>query len=166
MVVPVAGLAQESPLDSIVVADPSAATPEEVIGKEVATSSEADELSRAASDPTASLMAFNFITDYVGAFHGDGPPGSDDDAWALSFRPVIPFTAFGAANILRLTMPYQLAGRGAEGLKDVSLFDLVVFNQAWGRWGVGLVATMTTSDTAPDDFVLGQSVESGSTRRG
>jgi hypothetical protein len=76
----------------------------------------------------------------------------------LSFRPVIPFKAFGAAHILRLTMPYQLSGRGQEGLKDVTLFDLVVFNQGWGRWGVGLVATMSTSDTAPDDFALGPAI--------
>jgi hypothetical protein len=121
-----------------------------------AQDSDADELARQATDPTASLMAFNFILDYTGDYHG--PARSPNDAWNVSFRPVIPFQAFGASNILRLTLPYQLSGPGDDGLGDVSVFDLVVFNESWGRWGVGAVASLATSDDAPDDIAVGPAI--------
>jgi hypothetical protein len=69
----------------------------------------ATELSRQATDPTASLMSLGFIGTYTGAFHGD-QPGLADDRWEFKFQPVIPFTVFGTPNILRLSLPYQLAG--------------------------------------------------------
>ncbi len=102
-------------------------------------------------------MAFNFIGDYTGGFHGPNN-GLDDDAWSVSFRPVIPFQAFGKSNILRMTLPYQLDGRGENGLGDVSIFDLVVFNKPWGRWGIGAVATLAGSDNAPDRFAIGPAI--------
>ena len=102
-------------------------------------------------------MAFNFIGDYTGGFHGPNR-GLDNDAWVISFRPVIPFQAFGASHILRLTLPYQLDGRGEDGLGDVSVFDLVVFNKPWGRWGVGAVATLAGSDNAPDRSAIGPAI--------
>ncbi len=115
-----------------------------------------DDLSAAATDPTASLMSFNFIGDYTGAFHGPGN-GQSDDAFDLTFRPVIPFKAFGKPNILRMTVPYQVDGRGGDGIDSVSLFDLVIFGKEWGRLGVGAVATLA-NDSAPDTFVIGPAV--------
>ncbi len=88
----------------------------------------ADELARQATDPTASLMAMNFIADYTGDFYG--PDTGDDDAFGIAFRPAIPFTAFGRANILRITIPYQVSGRGDDGLGDASVFDIVVTNES------------------------------------
>lgn len=119
--------------------------------------SSADDLSRDATDPTASLMSFGFITDYTGGFHGDRPgfPDDSDDAWVLNFRPVIPFKAFGQKNILRLTMPYQVSGPGDEGLLDVALFDLLIFDQTWGRIGVGPILSFATADFARDDVTAG-----------
>ncbi len=115
-----------------------------------------DELARQATDPTASLMAMNFVADYTGAFHG--PDTGDDDALDILFRPAIPFTAFGKPNILRITVPYRASGRGDDGLGDVSVFDIVVTNESWGRWGVGLVASLSSSDAASDDFGIGPAV--------
>ena len=116
----------------------------------------ADALSAAATDPTASLMSFNLIGDYTGAFHGPDN-GQSDDAFDLTFRPVIPFKAFGKPNILRMTVPYQVDGRGGDGIDSVSLFDLVIFGKEWGRLGVGAVATLA-NDSAPDQFVIGPAV--------
>ena len=101
-----------------------------ICGQEKAAGS-ADDLSSQATDPTASLMAFNFQGLYTGGFHGQSK--LPDDSWTLQFRPVIPFKAFDHPNILRLTVPYHLSGRGDEGFEPVSLFDLVVFNESWGR---------------------------------
>jgi hypothetical protein len=117
----------------------------------------ADQLAREATDPTASLMAFNFIGQYTGDYYGPSG-GQPSDSFELSFRPVIPFEAFGQSNILRLTMPYQVSGRGDKGIGDVSLFDLIVINENWGRWGVGPVMTFASDDNAPDDFVIGPAI--------
>ncbi len=115
------------------------------------------ELSRQATDPTASLMALNFIADYTGDYRGS-QAGADDDSLDFSFRPVIPFNAFGAPNILRLTIPYRVSGRGTEGLGAISVFDLVVINEFWGRWGVGAVASLAPEGTAPDTFAMGPAI--------
>ena len=116
----------------------------------------ADDLSEAATDPTASLMAFNFIGDYTGAYHGPSN-GQSSDSLDLTFRPTIPFTAWGRANILRMTLPYNASGRGADGVNSVTLFDLMIFDQSWGRFGAGAVATLANGD-APDTFVIGPAV--------
>jgi hypothetical protein len=129
------------------------AVPFQVAG---AQADDANELSRKATDPTASLMAFNVNADYTGGYYGN-LPGSDD-SWSLQFRPVIPFKAFGVSNILRLTLPYGLSGRDDDGLGDVTLFDLVVINESWGRWGVGPVMSFAADDDAADDFVFGPAI--------
>lgn len=117
----------------------------------------ADDLSRQATDPTASLMSLQFIGGYVGGYQGD-QPDLDDTRSELKLQSAIPFTAFSQPNILRITLPYQLDGRGDEGLGDVSIFDLVVIPESWGRWGVGPVVTLATADAAPDDIVAGPAI--------
>jgi len=116
----------------------------------------ADGLARQATDPTASLMAMNFIADHTGGFQG--PDTGGDDALDLTFRPAIPFTAFGKANILRITLPYQVSGRGDDGLGDIGIFNIVVTEEPWGRWGAGLVASLFANDAAPDDFAIGPAI--------
>lgn len=112
------------------------------------------ELARQATDPTASLMALNLLVDYVGDYHGPG----ENDSLDYTFRPVIPFTAFGKNNILRLTVPYRASGRGTHGLGTISIFDLVIFNESWGRWGVGGVASLAREGSAPDSLALGPAI--------
>jgi hypothetical protein len=120
---------------------------------------EADQdLASKATDPTASLMAFNFITGYTGAFHGPDVPGERDDQWTLKFQPAIPFKAFGHNNIMRVVLPYQVGGRGDEGMGDVTVFDVVTFDRSWGRFAVGAVASFASDDNAPDRFSIGPAV--------
>jgi hypothetical protein len=117
---------------------------------------DAADLARQATDPTASLMSLGIIADYTGGFH---EPGSgDDDAFGLTFRAAIPFKAFGKSHILRMTLPYQVSGRGEEGLGDVTIFDIVVNEASWGRWAVGAVATLATRDTAVDNIAIGPAI--------
>ena len=61
----------------------------------------------------------------------------------------MPFQAWGLSHILRITLPYQTSGPGEEGLGDVTVFDLVILPQCWGRIGVGAVASFSaaTKDT-------------------
>jgi hypothetical protein len=119
--------------------------------------SSVDALSSRATDPTASLMAFNFQGIYS-TFHGPDVPGERDERWELQFRPVIPFEFLDHPNLLRLTIPYQIGGRGDEGWEPISVFDLFMFNEKWGRWGVGPVMSLDTTGDAPDRFVIGPAI--------
>jgi hypothetical protein len=127
------------------------------ITKPVDTPADAQDLSSQATDPTASLMAFNF-KGLWSDFHGPDVPGESTERWQFQFQPVIPFEAFGHPNIFRATIPYQLGGRGDEGFSQISIFDLVVFNQEWGRWGAGPVMSLDTTGDAPDRFVIGPAI--------
>jgi hypothetical protein len=116
-----------------------------------AAAGDADELSRQATDPTASLMSFNFINDFRTSFYG-----VDDDGFEFRFQPVVPFRAWKTSNILRLVVPYQTDGPGNEGLKSVSIFDLVVLPQRWGRFGIGPVMNLAESESAAESkFSIG-----------
>jgi hypothetical protein len=112
------------------------------------------ELAKTASDPTASLMSLNLRYNSVPAFHG-----IDDDAGAVQFQPVIPFTAWGTKNILRATITYETSGPRGSGLGDVTIFDLLVFDRPWGRFGVGPVMQLLPGRDGNDDtFAIGPAV--------
>jgi len=118
----------------------------------------ADELSSKATDPTASLMALNFQGTYVGGFHGEGFLGEPNHGWSATFRPVIPFTFLDHPNIFRATIPYQLDGRGDDGFQPITLFDLFMINEKWGRWGFGPLMNFDATGNLPDEFALGPAV--------
>ena len=113
--------------------------------------SQQDELSRRATDPTASPPTFSLINDVTFSYRdrADGTP-IDDTGYALRFQPVIPFKAWGVANILRMTIPYQISGPSPDGLGDVTIFDMVILPQSWGRLGIGVVGSFAaaTSDVS------------------
>ena len=118
------------------------------------TAPQEDDLSAQATDPTASLMSLSFIGDYTGAYTDDRA-GLDDDGFDLNLRLATPFQAFGQANILRVTVPYRLDGRGSEGLGDVAVVDVVPFDRPWGRWMVGVVASLAADPAAADSIAAG-----------
>jgi hypothetical protein len=118
---------------------------------------DADELARKATDPTASLKAYSFLLSHVNGFHGPSN-GEPDDQTTLKLQPVIPFAALGHPNILRMTLPYQIGGRGEEGFSVITVFDLIVFSESWGRWGVGPVMTYDFTGDAADRFTLGPAI--------
>jgi hypothetical protein len=117
-----------------------------------------NELSRQATDPTASLMAMNFQLLHTTDFHGAPLLGEADHQTTFQFRPVIPWEASGRPNILRATVPYQIGGRGDEGFGSISVFDLIVFNENWGRWGVGPLISVDPTGDLPDAFAAGPAV--------
>ena len=113
--------------------------------------SQQDELSRRATDPTASPLTFGFINDVTTSYRDleDGT-SIDENGYLLRFQPVLPFKAWGVANILRMTVPYQVSGPGPEGLNDLTIFDMVILPQSWGRLGIGVVGSFAaaTSDVS------------------
>ncbi len=99
-----------------------------------------DELAAQATDPTAALMSFQLNDWYTANFHG-----IDDTANQVVFRAAIPFGLGSTQHIFRVTQPYVTSSpAGITGITDTTVFDLMVFNQPWGRWGVGIAGTLPT----------------------
>ncbi len=101
-----------------------------------------DELAAKATDPTAQLMSFQLNDWYTASYHG-----VDDTSNQLVFRAAIPFDLGGTKHIFRITQPYATSSPSGSGLVDTTVFDLVVFDASWGRWGVGVAATLPTGAT-------------------
>lgn len=99
-------------------------------------------LEQAASDPTASLMSVQLQDTYSGEYHKlNGESGN-----TFQLRSAVPFRAGGLDNIARATLPIATSSpSGESGLGDLTLFDLIVFNQSWGRWGAGAVMLFPTA---------------------
>lgn len=112
-------------------------------------------LDQAANDPTASLMAIQLQNVYAGTYHNaSGATGN-----TVLFRPVIPFKTGDLNHIARATVPYVTdSPSGKTGLGDSVLFDLIVFNRSWGRWGIGPVVLLPT---ATDDELGGEKWAAG-----
>jgi len=102
-------------------------------------------------DPTAWLLNFRFRESWNWP---SGDAGRDNEEF--EFRPTIPFVAWGHVNILRVTVPYNVSGSD-QGLDNVTIFDLVVHEADWGRWGVGPVVRLTPGNGS-DSFQVGPAV--------
>ena len=116
------------------------------------------DLAQQAADPTAPLMAFNFKAEYKPSYYG--LPGSGND---FLFQPVIPFAAWHKPNLLRATISYNISGpfptdldsddtsNRNRGLDSASVFDLLVFNKQWGRWGFGPLVNFAPNEGKGSD---------------
>ena len=97
-------------------------------------------LDQAASDPTASLMSLQVSDWYAFKYHH-----SDTEDNSIVLRAAVPFKIGEQKHIMRVTAPFVTASPVLDsGLSDITLFDLAVFDQSWGRFGVGLVALLPT----------------------
>ena len=138
-----------------------------VLGQEVSASddpsesvpeSDAQSLSQAANDPTASLAAVQLQYQYVTGYHN--LPGESGSFPRL--RTVVPFSTGSLKQIARITLPFVADSPANEsGLADAVLFDLAVFEHAWGRWGVGpvmLVPTATDKKLGGEKWAMGPAI--------
>jgi hypothetical protein len=121
----------------------------------LAASAQADDsadLSAKATDPTAALMSFQLLNWYTGSYHG-----VDESSNQLVFRAAIPFQAFGKQNIFRITQPYASSGPAGSGWVDTTVFNLTVFDEHWGRWGIGFDGTLPSGSMglSTDKWTLG-----------
>jgi hypothetical protein len=107
-----------------------------------------DDLSEQATDPAAALMAFNLVSTFTTSYHG-----TDGSGVEVKLQPTIPFRAWGTSNILRLSVPYQVSGPGADGLGSVTIFELVVLPQSWGRLLLGADLRLTSGTADADGGV-------------
>ena len=113
-------------------------------------------LDQAASDPTASLMSLQFSDWYSLKYHT-----IDDQDNSLVFRSAIPFAIGAQKHIMRATIPFITDHPALDvGLSDATLFDLMVFERAWGRIGVGIVGLVPTggSQRGAEQWGLGPAV--------
>ncbi|MFK7867760.1 MAG: hypothetical protein AB8B58_00825 [Roseobacter sp.] len=106
---------------------------------------EEQDLASAANDPTASLMSFQLQDFYISDFHNLSGEAQN----TLQFRAAIPYVIGKTPNIARLTLPYLTETPSENsGFGDATVFNLTVFNQPWGRWGLGAVALLPTGEGA------------------
>jgi len=103
-------------------------------------------LEQAAQDPTASLMNVSIQNQYSAEYHNL----DDENGNIIQLRSSLPFKTGGLKHIARATLPIVTESPSGEtGLGDLVLFDMMTFNESWGRWGTGLVALFpTASDDA------------------
>ena len=103
------------------------------------------------TDPTSWLLEFRFREQWNWPLDASGP-----DTQAFEFRPSIPFKAWDHVNLLRVSVPYDVSNPAGQGLGTVQIYDLIVFEERWGRWGVGpLVQFAPHSNTGKDEFQIG-----------
>jgi len=110
-------------------------------------------LEQAADDPTASLMSLQIADWYNFKYHN-----SDTDDNAIVLRAAYPFKIGEQKHIMRVTMPFVTDSPVlANGLSDTTIFDLMVFDASWGRWGVGAVALLPTGGSmrGADQWAIG-----------
>jgi hypothetical protein len=107
-----------------------------------AQSDSADALAAKATDPTAQLMSFQLNDWYVINHHG-----LDEGSNQIVLRAAIPFDLGPTKHIFRVTQAYATSGPRGTGLVDTGLFDLMVFDASWGRWGIGLAGTIPNGST-------------------
>jgi len=113
-------------------------------------------LDQAASDPTASLMSVQVQNLYSGDYH----QLDDESSNTVQLRSAIPFQAFGLNNIARMTLPVVTDSPSGSGVGDMTVFDLVAFDQAWGRWGAGAVMLVPigTDGLSADKWAIGPAI--------
>jgi len=118
---------------------------------------ESQSLEQAASDPTASLMSVSVQDIYAGSYH----QLDDESGNTLLLRSSVPFTTGSLEHIARATLPIVTnSPSGESGLSDLVLFDLIVFDEPWGRWGIGpvmLAPTATDDAIGADKWSIGTS---------
>lgn len=99
------------------------------------------DLSQAASDPTAPLMNFQLQNYYSPSVNLTGEAAQN----FVQLRTAIPFRLGGTQNIFRAMLPvFTETPSGDTGVSDTVLFDLVTFDESWGRWGAGVVGLVPT----------------------
>lgn len=49
--------------------------------------------------------------------------------------------------MLRAAVPYDVQSDDGSGLEDVEIFELVVVQKGWGRWGVGPSLRLISEDS-------------------
>jgi hypothetical protein len=115
-------------------------------------------LEQAASDPTASLMSVQIQDVYAGSYHNL----DDESGNTILLRSAVPFTTGSLKHIARATLPIITdSPSGESGVSDLVLFDLIVFNEPWGRWGVGpvmLFPTASDEKLGADKWAIGPAI--------
>ena len=118
---------------------------------------EGQSLQQAAEDPTASLMNVQIGTWYTSDFHNL----SGEDANTVVLRSALPWQWGEQKHISRITVPFITDSPFIDtGLSDTAIFDLMTFDEGWGRWGVGAVALLPTggADRGAEKWGLGPAV--------
>lgn len=114
-------------------------------------------LDQAASDPTASVASIQIADWWAYDYHGL----DDGEDNTISLRAAIPFTVGTRGNIFRVSVPIITDHPVLDsGLGDATVFNLMVYERSWGRFGVGAVALLPTGGAhrGSDQWAVGPAV--------
>jgi hypothetical protein len=102
------------------------------------------------TDPLAWLMDFRIreLAEFPTS-------GTEDNSNTIDFRLQMPILLWGEINLFRVDVPYDISSSKGDGLGDVVMFDLVVFDAPWGRWGIGPGLRMSPGSSSEDSFQAG-----------
>lgn len=80
-----------------------------------------------------------------GVYNGDYHNLSNESGFSILLRSALPFKIGNLNHIARATLPIVTdTPSGADGRGDLVLFDLIAFDEKWGRWGLGPVLLTPT----------------------
>jgi hypothetical protein len=132
---------------------PEAAAPALEI-TQTTTNTDNDHLVNQAADPIARLLSVKIKFGWNN-YHGPDVPNQPDDATSGQLQVVVPFSVWQQPNIMRITAPFQIDGRGDDGVTRVTVFDLLVFHREWADWGLGPLISVDTTGHSADRLALG-----------
>jgi hypothetical protein len=99
---------------------------------------EVSDLPQKTVDPTASLP--NISLSETHSFGLWRMPGNRD---TYTLGVTNPFFLWDQHNLFNVTIPYTTGDGVDPGLGSTKLFDLLIFNRPWGRWGIGYDASLS-----------------------
>lgn len=114
-------------------------------------------LDQAASDPTAAVTSIMIADWWSYDYHGL----DDGEDNTIYVRAAIPFKVGSRGNIFRVSVPIITDHPALDsGVGDATIFDLMVYERPWGRFGVGAVALIPTggSTRGADQWAVGPAI--------
>lgn len=114
-----------------------------------ALAAESRDLAQEIEDPTAPLPTITFKYDYTSELWKQA---GNRQAYGLAIAN--PFYIWGRPNILGVSLSY-LSGKGTG---PAQILNLTVFDRPWGRFGVGLNASLGQPRQAAESLQMGPAV--------
>lgn len=108
-----------------------------------------------AIDSIASLKQLQLQNLYSGAYHNQ----QDKSGNSILLRLLAPFRIGSREHLARASLSFiTKSPTGKSGLNDLVIFDLLIFHQSWGGWGVGpavLIPTATDMKLGSEKWGMG-----------
>ena len=119
----------------------------------------AQDLANQVNNPNAPLMQFQ-LRDVVAPDLPGTNGGTGNLLQFLGVLPIPPSKVLPFAQLIKITIPIVTLPQPVSetGLSDINLFDVAVFKESWGSWGVGPTLVFPTASRIRSVLVCIRSV--------